>query len=156
MIKEQYDLKKYVNLFKSKYQSLSESDIEDVVQEGFLKLLIKEKENKLNYTNEEGLIFIVINNLIMDLFKHKIKFQSREIDVLTELKGNDNVKIDDYVKKLLEKYDEKNILYMIYYEGFKYEEISEIFNMPLNTVKTYVFYTKRKIKKCLKQEEFMT
>lgn len=156
MIKNKYDLEKYVDLFKSKYQTLKRTDIEDAVQEGFLKLLIKEKENKLTYENEQGLIFIVINNLIMDLFKYKIRFQNQGEDNLSELKCDENVKIDDYVIKILKEYDKKNILYMIYYEGFKYEEISEIFDMPLNTVKTYVFYTKRKIRKCLNQEEFMT
>ena len=45
--------------------------------------------------------------------------------------------------------DHREILHMAFYEGLSYPEISEILRIPVNTVKTRVYYAKQQIKKTL-------
>jgi RNA polymerase sigma-70 factor (ECF subfamily) len=45
--------------------------------------------------------------------------------------------------------DHREILHMAFYEGHSYPEISELLDIPLNTVKTRVYYAKQQLKKTL-------
>ena len=45
--------------------------------------------------------------------------------------------------------DHREILHMAFYEGLSYPEISEIISIPVNTVKTRVYYAKQQMKKML-------
>jgi RNA polymerase sigma-70 factor (ECF subfamily) len=45
--------------------------------------------------------------------------------------------------------DHREILHMAFYEGQSYPEISELLAIPVNTVKTRVYYAKQQLKKML-------
>jgi RNA polymerase sigma-70 factor (ECF subfamily) len=45
--------------------------------------------------------------------------------------------------------DHREILHMAFYEGQSYPEISELLGIPVNTVKTRVYYAKQQLKKTL-------
>ena len=48
--------------------------------------------------------------------------------------------------------DHREILHMTFYEGQSYPEISELLGIPVNTVKTRVYYAKQQLKKTLHQQ----
>jgi RNA polymerase sigma-70 factor (ECF subfamily) len=48
--------------------------------------------------------------------------------------------------------DHREILHMAFYEDLSYPEIAELLDIPVNTVKTRVYYAKQQLKKGLKCE----
>jgi RNA polymerase sigma-70 factor (ECF subfamily) len=46
--------------------------------------------------------------------------------------------------------DEHKIPFSLFLEGFKYKEIAEELNLPLGTVKSRIFFTRKKLGKALK------
>jgi len=48
--------------------------------------------------------------------------------------------------------DHREILHMAYYEELSYPEIAELLGIPLNTVKTRVYYAKQQLKKHLQHQ----
>ena len=148
LVGNKYNLNKYKSIFKFKYPLFDESEIEDLVQEGFLKLIVKEQKNEIANDNIEGLIYTTINNLAID----RLRIRNRYVNEVEDTGFHSSEKIDDYIKSLLKHFDKKNIMHMVYYQGFTYKEVAEIFNMPINSVKSYIHFVKKRIQKCLNQE----
>ena len=48
--------------------------------------------------------------------------------------------------------DHREILHMAFYEDLSYPEIAELLDIPVNTVKTRVYYAKQQLKKGLKNQ----
>jgi RNA polymerase sigma-70 factor, ECF subfamily len=48
--------------------------------------------------------------------------------------------------------EHREILHMAFYEGLSYPEIAALLGIPLNTVKTRVYYAKQQLKKCLQRQ----
>jgi RNA polymerase sigma-70 factor (ECF subfamily) len=48
--------------------------------------------------------------------------------------------------------DHREILHMAFYEELSYSEIAELLGIPVNTVKTRVYYAKQQLKKNLQAE----
>ena len=48
--------------------------------------------------------------------------------------------------------DHREIIHLAFYEELAYPEISELLHIPVNTVKTRVYYAKQQLKKCLQQQ----
>ena len=55
--------------------------------------------------------------------------------------------------KLPEKY--RTVLYLKYFENFKYKEICTILNKPMPQVKVLLHRAKKMVEKSLKKEEFI-
>jgi RNA polymerase sigma-70 factor, ECF subfamily len=49
--------------------------------------------------------------------------------------------------------DHREVIELTFYHGFSYEEIAQIISCPVNTVKTRMFYAKRRIRETLSQSE---
>jgi RNA polymerase sigma-70 factor (ECF subfamily) len=45
----------------------------------------------------------------------------------------------------------QEVLDLVFFHGLTYQEVSEILGIPINTVKTRVFYAKESLKQCLNQ-----
>lgn len=52
------------------------------------------------------------------------------------------------------KPDEKTLIILREVENFTYKDISHIMNMPIGTVKSRLFYTRKKLKKLLEKEKY--
>ncbi|HQU28552.1 MAG TPA: sigma-70 family RNA polymerase sigma factor [Nitrospirales bacterium] len=48
--------------------------------------------------------------------------------------------------------DHREVIHMAFYEGLPYPEIAELLRIPVNTVKTRVYYAKQQLKKNLAQQ----
>jgi len=130
----------YVKLFQKKYPKLN--NVEDIIQETFIYLLKREVEN----INLPSLIYITINNRIKNHFVSNY-YKINNVEIHDGLDLEKNTEVNHNIERLCKNYIE---LYMHYYEGFKYHEIAEILNMPINTVKTRIRTNKTKLKKDLK------
>ena len=60
-------------------------------------------------------------------------------------------KMSDRYKKIQESIDDEKCIELYFYNNMSYEEIAKITNIPLNTVKTYIFRAKKELYQKLKE-----
>ncbi|MCI5732394.1 MAG: RNA polymerase sigma factor, partial [Eubacterium sp.] len=141
-------VEKYADMiYRIAYQKvLNRYDAEDIVQDVFVKLL----SNKSYFRDEEHmkawLIRVTINlciNYNKSLARQKtvsveqldIPFTQQETGILEEL--------------YLLPEDERNILYLYYYEGYKIREIAKILRQKQNTINSKLTRARNKLKKIM-------
>ena len=136
--------------FTLRYLSQKE-DSEDIVEDIFVKVYFKiDKFNKEKGSFKTWIYRIAKNTIYNKLKERKIKKISY-IDLYTDDKDvekkyeNDEI-IQNAINKLKKEY--KMVILLYYSKGLKYKEISEILNIPQNTVKTRL----RRAKEILKNE----
>ena len=141
-------VEKYADMiYRIAYQKvLNRYDAEDIVQDVFVKLL----SSKSYFRDEEHikawLIRVTINlciNYNKSLARQKtvsveqldIPFTQQETGVLEEL--------------YLLPEDERNILYLYYYEGYKIREIAKILRQKQNTINSKLTRARNKLKRIM-------
>ena len=141
-------VEKYADMiYRIAYQKvLNRYDAEDIVQDVFVKLL----SSKSYFRDEEHikawLIRVTINlciNYNKSLARQKtvsveqldIPFPQQETGVFEEL--------------YLLPEDERNILYLYYYEGYKIREIAKILRQKQNTINSKLTRARNKLKKIM-------
>ena len=136
--------------FTLRYLSQKE-DSEDIVEDIFVKVYFKiDKFNKAKGSFKTWIYRIAKNTIYNKLKERKIKKISY-IDLYTDDKDveekyeNDEI-IQNAINKLKKEY--KMVILLYYSKGLKYKEISEVLNIPQNTIKTRL----RRAKEILKNE----
>jgi len=93
-------------------------------------------------------IRIVINECKLELRSRKKITKLKEnliYDKLTVDNITDNYELEDIINKLPEP--NREMIYLKYYMGYTLEEISEILDVPIGTVKTKIYSTIKNLKK---------
>ncbi len=146
-------------------------DTEDLVQEAFIKAFSSLSSFNDDYAFSTWLYKIAINNCIDYFRKKKLKtlpidrpIESKDGDIKRELpdasyrpdknllsKEKDEL-IENAIQNLPEKY--RTAIILRHHEDKSYEEISEIMNIPLGTVKARIFRAREMLKKELKHKLF--
>ena len=123
-------------IFRIAYQYLfNKYDAEDIVQEVFVKLLTKRVIFKDEEHIKSWLIRVTINQCLdykksltkkstVPIENMEIPFEQKEGEILEELQ--------------LLKEDERNVLYLYYYEGYTSVEIAGILKKPQSTIRNYL------------------
>lgn len=135
-------------------------DAKDLIQETFFKA-IKNKDKYKEGTNIKGWLYTIMKNTFINQYRKK-KFQNTFIDdtdnkFFISYSSRDKVVQSDknldmeYLMKRIEDIDKVYLeTFMMYYNGYKYEEIAEIMNIPLGTVKSRIFLARKKMMERLK------
>lgn len=122
---------------------------EDVMQESILKALTRRPSMEHDSYVQSWFMMIIRNTAIDDYRKRHDCVDASEC---TELQSSDHTDIitklhyesfDNCLKRLIKKQPYETIMY--YANGYSYEEIAEIQNIPMSTVKTRIFNTRNKI-----------
>jgi RNA polymerase sigma-70 factor (ECF subfamily) len=122
-------------------------DAEDIVQEVFIKLMLKPPFQDEVYL-KAWLIRVAIN-LCKD---HKKSFWQRKVDAITEdypAVSPEQGEIWHEVRKLGENY--RNVIYLYFYEGYNIPEIAKILGRKENTVSSWLGRAKKKLKLILSE-----
>ncbi|WP_459129274.1 RNA polymerase sigma factor [Guggenheimella bovis] len=117
----------------------TKADAEDITQDVFLRLLEDDTERSEEHL-KAWLIRVTVNrtkdffrsrwNQRMELSEEQIKVEHREaFSELNELEG-----------------EERTLIYLFYYEGYKQREIAEILGLNPSTVGTKIQRAKEKLK----------
>ena len=128
----------------------------DVTQETFIKVY---KNRKLidPEKNIKTWIFTIATNTTYDFLRGKKRKNEISLDENNETISSleayypkEGVVSD--VEKALEQIspEYKKVLLLFYQQGFQYQEIADILEMPINTVKTHISRGKEKLKDKLK------
>ncbi|MFN4110729.1 MAG: RNA polymerase sigma factor [Ignavibacteria bacterium] len=152
------------------FKMISEkSEIEDLVQEVFIKAFNSLKNYNQEYAFSTWIYRIAINNTIDYLRKKKLDTFSIDSDDDDEedkprfeipdttysadaniiLEQRQQI-INDAIESLPEKY--RKIIELRHKEELSYEEISEILNLPIGTVKAHLFRARELLNKYLKDK----
>lgn len=134
----------------------NENDALDVVQEVAYKSF--KKMNTLKYPEyfKTWLIKIAITCSIDSVRKKKKVVQLKpEFNEFIEAEDEDiplSITLQELLNALNE--EEKSIVLLKYYEGYSFQEIAELLDMPLGTAKSLLYRALGKLRKQLKEADF--
>ena len=120
----------------------SVDDAEDLLQDTLFKAL-KNKDKYQEGTNLKGWLYTIMKNTFIDETDNKYFINSRE----AEKDARTDSRVDrDYLMRQIDSVDKHYVdTFMMHYNGYKYEEIAEILDIPLGTVKSRIFLARRKM-----------
>ncbi|QZT37688.1 RNA polymerase sigma factor [Halosquirtibacter xylanolyticus] len=134
---------------------------QDLLQETYLKALTYREKFKDN-TNFKAWIYTIMKNTFINDYRRSIKTKTT-----FDFSNNDyllNVSKDIHFPSPESSQSEKEILnniyrldkefrepFLMFLNGFKYKEIASKLGLPLGTVKSRIFFTRKKLEKWLKE-----
>ena len=137
-------------IFRIAYQYLfNKYDAEDIVQEVFVKLLTKRVIFKDEEHIKSWLIRVTINQCL-DYKKSLTKKSTVTIENMEITFKQKEGAILDAIQLLKE--DERNVLYLYYYDGYKLKEIAKILKQKQNTINSKLTRARKKLKEIMEVE----
>lgn len=149
------------NLLNFAYMLTSNrDDAYDLLQDTTLKALDNEEKYAEN-TNFKGWVFTIMRNIFINNYRQTVR-KATVIDQTEDL-YHLNVCQDSglttpegcYAVKEISKalnafYDDYRIPFNMFVAGYKYNEIAEKMNLPLGTVKSRIFFARKRLREELK------
>lgn len=141
-----------------------QDDANDLVQETLLKAVTYFKNFKEG-TNLKGWLYTIMKNTFINNYRRLVKtnsFITKEEDITSanlfvsasKNRGESKFIMDDINDALSNLSDEYYIPFTMYFEGYKYHEISDHLNIPIGTVKTRIHVARKSMKKTLNAYKF--
>ncbi len=132
---------------------------EDLVQDTFMKA-ITYKDKFVDYTNLKAWVFTIMKNTFINNYRRSVK-QNTIIDGSKDLyfinlpqdsgfdspEGSYSAHEINRVIDTLE--DEFKVPFRMHLQGFKYKEIAEKLDLKIGTVKSRIFFTRKKLMEIL-------
>ncbi len=133
----------------------------DLLQETFLKALTYRDKFAMN-TNFKAWVYTIMKNTFINDYRRNTKmkgtFDSAANDHYLNVAGEkqfppaDSVISTGEINKAISNLDDEfRIPFTMFLEGYKYTEIAEELNLPLGTVKSRIFFTRKKLESSLKE-----
>ena len=130
-------------------------DAKDLVQETYLKALTY-REKFMNNTNLKAWVYTIMKNSFINNYRRTVR-ENTTFDNTKDLyylngsgQGNENNpesafsagEIQSHIDKLD---DELRIPFQMHQDGYKYKEIAEEMNLKIGTVKSRIFFSRKKL-----------
>ncbi len=151
----QNNLKYFAYTLTSNYE-----DAQDLVQETFLKALTN-REKFADNTNLKAWTFTIMKNTFINNYRQSIR-NNTIVDKTDDLyflnlSQESNIGLPDsaYSAKEIESVisqitTEQRKPFEMYNQGYKYKEIADELNLSIGTVKSRIFFTRKKLMEALK------
>jgi len=132
-------------------------DAKDLVQETFLKAL-KNSEKFRDESNLKAWTYTILKNTFINNYRRSIN-RNTYFDLKKEgfyinnipTSGSDDpdtIFISKELESAIDALDDSNKLpFKMHHAGYKYKEIADELNLKIGTVKSRIFFTKRKLEK---------
>lgn len=138
-----------------------EDDAKDLVQETLIKG-IRFAENFEEGTNLKGWLFVIMRNTYINSYYKQTKRKSvftvegelsnaQLIKTASSNQGEAIFAAEDITMAIASIKPEYSYAFRKYFEGYKYEEIAQEMQLPLGTIKTYIYQARLALKKYLKK-----
>lgn len=118
---------------------------EDLIQETFFKLL-RNPEHVLDVKYFRSWLITCARNLLIDHYRKKTPTLLRDENIIIDLLGTSThperqLEIKEAISEALQQCNEidRTIFLAKEYFGYQYEEISQLLDIPVNTLKSRVF-----------------
>lgn len=137
----------------------NQKDAQDLTQETTLKVLTNQEKFKDN-VNFKGWVLTVMRNIFINNYRKVIK-QQTVIDPRIDLYNLDGTDNAEYItpENIYEANEiqlaidhlsrDTKLPFTMYIDGFKYNEIAKILQIPLGTVKSRIFFARKELQKLL-------
>jgi RNA polymerase sigma-70 factor (ECF subfamily) len=134
-------------------------DAKDLVQETYLKVLSSEDKYEDN-TNLKAWMLTIMRNTFINNYRK----QKRNNEVISDnielhflgtpaIQSSQKTDTNYYVKEINKQInsinDEQRIPFEMFLDGYKYKEIADKMNISLGTVKSRIFFTRKKLQNSL-------
>jgi len=149
------------NLLSFAYKLTSNrDDAYDLLQDTTLKALDNEDKYAAN-TNFKGWVFTIMRNIFINKYRHQVRCAT-VVDTTEDLyhlnlsqeSGLDTPEGSYAAKEISEAIntfgDEYRVPFSMYVAGYKYSEIAEKMSLPLGTVKSRIFFARKRLQGMLK------
>ncbi|MFO7656189.1 MAG: RNA polymerase sigma factor [Bacteroidales bacterium] len=131
----------------------------DLVQETYLKAL-QYYDTFVYGSDLRNWIFTIMKNIFINNYRRMVCRKTHldaskrgyflNFSTVSMADSPESVYLSKEIVKLIEKLDEDDKKpFIMHHEGFKYKEIAETLNLSLGTVKSRIFYTRKKLIKQL-------
>lgn len=150
------------NLLKFAYSLTSDKDnAKDLVQETFLKTLMY-CNNYVHESNFEGWTYTIMKNTFINNYRRKIRHKTQHLsntEVIyqafpssTGTHNPESVYSTKEIEKAIDKLDDRvKLPFKMHHEGYKYKEIAEALELNLGTVKSKIFFARKKLMEALNE-----
>lgn len=138
----------------------NQEDANDLLQDTYLKALLY-KDKFENDTNLKAWLYTIMRNTFINNYRRKVKsnsliFQADDIQYLHNMVSNraDNADMKLSVKEITQNIgkieENQRIPFEMFIDGYKYKEISDEMDISIGTVKSRIFFTRKKLMNSLK------
>lgn len=149
------------NLMNFAYQLTSNRETaEDLVQDTTLKVLDNE-EKYVDNVNFKGWVMTIMRNIFINNYRRQVR-SATIIDTTEDLyhlnisqesglETPEGTYATKEISKAINEFsDDYKIPFSMYVAGYKYSEIAEHMNLPLGTVKSRIFFARKRLQETLK------
>lgn len=149
------------NLLSFAFQlTTNREDAEDLLQETTLKALDNE-DKYVDNVNFKGWIFTIMRNIFINNYRQTVR-RATVVDTTEDLyhlnllqDSGINTPDGSYAVKEISKVvaqfpEEYRIPFTMHLAGYKYSEIADKLNLPLGTIKSRIFFTRKRLQIILK------
>jgi len=154
----QNNLKYFAYTLTSNYE-----DAQDLVQETFLKALTN-REKFTDNTNLKAWTFTIMKNTFINNYRQSVRSNTilDKTDDLYYLNlpkesglglPDSNYSVKEIQKAIGAISEEQRTPFEMYNQGYKYKEIAEKLNLSIGTVKSRIFFTRKKLMETLKESQ---
>ena len=151
---ELLELQDYLEYFARKLTN-NQEDARDLVQETYLKALTY-REKFVHQTNLKAWLFTIMKNIFINNYRRNVKAKTMidttdNLYYLNNKSGNDAVSPDssyaekEIMKGIAKLEDEQRIPFEMHTHGYKYKEIAEELEISIGTVKSRIFFGRKKL-----------
>jgi RNA polymerase sigma factor (sigma-70 family) len=160
-VAQNYLYNKYApSLYSICLRYLKSSDVsQDVLVQGFYKILNNINDFKNEGSFEGWMKRIVINESLMELRKRKnfsLTIPIEEVNYQLEAEVNDQLSYEEILSMLDELPDGYRTVFNLYaIEGYKHREIAELLGISVNTSKSQLILARRKLQSIFKKKSLI-
>ncbi|MBR9921434.1 MAG: RNA polymerase sigma factor [Bacteroidetes bacterium] len=135
-------------------------DAKDLFQETAFRAMTNRDKFRPG-TNFKAWLFTIMKNIFINNYRKKMKANTI-MDSTENLyylntggntisnRGEANILIHE-LKGMISKLDESiRVPFLMHYQGYKYQEIADHFELPLGTVKSRIFFARKELKALIK------
>ncbi|MBN1649891.1 MAG: RNA polymerase sigma factor [Bacteroidales bacterium] len=138
-------------------------DAKDLLQETMLKA-IAYREQFVQYTNLKAWAYTIMKNTFINNYRRNIRQNTtfdntKDLYFLNQNRDTQNVSPDSTystqeITRVIDSLDDDfRIPFKMHTEGYKYKEIAQKLNLKIGTVKSRIFFTRKKLMEALKDYE---
>ncbi len=145
---------KHLEYFARKLTN-NEDDAKDLLQETFLKALIF-KDKFVDSTNLKAWLFTIMKNIFINNYRRNVRAKTI-IDTTdnlyhlnnsthhTPLTPDTSMSEKEILREIENLSDDQRVPFEMHTQGFKYKEIAEQLEISIGTVKSRIFFTRKKL-----------
>ncbi|MGB1207378.1 MAG: RNA polymerase sigma factor [Chitinophagales bacterium] len=158
---------KMVNKLKPYAINLTKNidEANDLLQETMYRALANKDKFK-DGTNLKAWLFTIMRNIFINAYRRKSKYHTiidttdnlyylNNTSTIIKNGAEGNFVLKDTQNAIEKLSDDYKVPFLMYFEGFKYQEIAKDLELPLGTVKSRIFFARKELKKRLNAYQYI-